>query len=392
MKILHFIDIFDFSLGGIVQFVFQQVRALAQHDQQVTLVAGQGTDLPESWRHATNGQYPVAIELTGKPGIQGRLSSRQLHQFIDLARQSDIVHLHGTWILGNVQIARQLVRLKKPIIVSTHGMLDDWSLSQKSIKKQIFLQLFGKRYIRRAARVHCTAAAERQQVIKNLGFEPPITIIPPIIELPAWGDSHRTELLSTELGLATTAPRIVFLSRLLPNKGPEILLDALALVKQQGQVFQAIMVGPGEESYVQGLRNQAQRLGLQGDVHWLGMQREPYKTACYRESDVYVLPTIQENFGIVLVEAMAMGLPIVTTRGTDVWQELESRGATIVDRSAAAIAGAIRETIHSLDACRERAATSAQQVRQWLDPIRVCKEYLKMYQQALSDQPRSVRS
>lgn len=386
MKILHFIDVFDFSLGGIVQFVYQQVRALAAEGLSVTLVAGRGPDLPDAWRSPAAKQVPRAIELTGKLGVQGRLQKSQLQQVLELAQSADLVHLHGTWILGNVQIAAKLAPSNKPVVVSTHGMLDDWSLGHKPLKKKIFLHLFGKRYLRQATRIHCTAEAEKQQVVKNIGFEPSISVIPPVIELPPWEiDQPHVPFLDSVPGLKKDVPRILFLSRLLPNKGPDILLEALALVKQKRQAFHGVMVGPGEPAYVQELRQQAQRLGLESDVSWLGMQREPNKSNCYREADLYVLPTVQENFGIVLVEAMAMGLPVITTRGTDVWRELGDRGAIVSERTPAAISMAILNALSSLPLLKQKALDSAQRVREWLNPTQVALAFIEMYQESVRD-------
>jgi len=107
----------------------------------------------------------------------------------------------------------------------------------------------------------------------------------------------------------------------------------------------------------------------------------------YQAADVFVLPTSQENFGYVLIEAMACGTPVVTTKGVDIWEELQQAGAVIVEPDANQIAIAI----HPLMADRGRARQLGLQGRDWvfrrLLPERVITDYEQMYQ-GLADQPR----
>jgi glycosyltransferase involved in cell wall biosynthesis len=111
------------------------------------------------------------------------------------------------------------------------------------------------------------------------------------------------------------------------------------------------------------------------------------KVSLFQAADVFVLPTSHENFGIVLVEAMAAGTPVITTRAVDIWQELQSAGAVIVDQDADQIATAIRSLIADLPAAKQR----GQQGREWvfreLDRDRVIGAYERMYRDVCRAHP-----
>src|SRR5207248_2150044 len=101
---------------------------------------------------------PPPREIPGKP-----LGAEALQIAEASIRDADILHLHGPWLDGNRQLAEIARRYGVPYIVTLHGMLDDWSMSQRAIKKRLYMMLWGKRFLDRAACVHCTAAAELAQ-------------------------------------------------------------------------------------------------------------------------------------------------------------------------------------------------------------------------------------
>ena len=116
---------------------------------------------------------------------------------------------------------------------------------------------------------------------------------------------------------------------------------------------------------------------------FLGMVRGVEKLSLYQLADVFVLPTYQENFGLVLPEAMAAGTPVVTTRGTDIWRELEQAGAKIVSNSPTSIADAIEEFL-SDEPQRERVGQQGREyVRHWLNHDHVTEGYEKMYRDTI---------
>ncbi len=115
------------------------------------------------------------------------------------------------------------------------------------------------------------------------------------------------------------------------------------------------------------------------------MVRGIEKISLYQACDLFVLPTHQENFGLVLPEAMACGTPVITTRGVDIWPELESGGATIVDGTPEAIARAIKDLLSDPEALAARGERARRFVCDWLNPTDLAARYEAMYRDAIAD-------
>jgi glycosyltransferase involved in cell wall biosynthesis len=259
-------------------------------------------------------------------------------------------------------------------------MLDQWSLTQKWLKKWLFLALVGRRFLAGAARVHCTASAELAQVARFLRPGTGI-VIPYPIDLSAFLEPPGPQrALSEYPELIENVPRLLFLSRLHPKKRPDLLIEAAALLEKGGQPCQLILAGPGEPAYVALLQRLALKRGLVRPILFTGMVSGLLKRSLYQAADVFVLPSSQENFGIVLVEAMAAGTPVVTTRGVDIWEELQGAGAVIAGQDASQIASAIRSLLADLPKAERQGQLGREWVFRDLNVDRVIGDYERMYQ------------
>lgn len=133
---------------------------------------------------------------------------------------------------------------------------------------------------------------------------------------------HGVELPTT----VTSASRLrqaVFLGRLHPKKQVDVLLRAWARLRPQG--WQLLIAGGGEAEYERQLRLLAKRSDLGNSVRFLGIVEGEAKSALLAGSQLFLQPSLQENFGIAVAEALAHGLPVLTTRGTP-WSEIEASG------------------------------------------------------------------
>jgi len=293
---------------------------------------------------------------------------------------ADVLHLHGAWdVPGSPSLAREARRLRLPYIVSTHGQLSEWELSQKWLKKKLYLALFGRRHLSRAAAVHCTAEAELAQASR---FLPPgrgkIVSLP--IDLSAFVELPGPELaLRAFPQIDTNKPRVLLLSRLHPMKRPDLLIEAMARLKQAGQAFQLILAGPGKTEYVAYLHDLVRRLGLEDCVLFTGMVTGSTKISLYQAATVFALPTWMENFGYVLFEALAAGTPVITTRRADMWQELQNAGVGIVDPDPDAIASSIRSLLTDPAGARQLGQKGRAWVFQKFESDRVFAEFEQLY-------------
>ena len=317
---------------------------MAARGHHVTLLTSDSADVPPGWL-AGGTALPCVITLQ-EPGRFAQLLPRAaLNRAAETLASCDVLHLHGAWEPANRQFARLSRRIKIPYVVTVHGMLDDWSMAQRPLKKKLYLALGGLRFFERAAAVQCTARAELEQAAKHLGKSRGVVIpclvdLSPFDALPGPVPAHAAFPDSS-----TDLPKVLLLSRLHPKKGIEVLIGAAALLRRRGRPVRVLVAGRGDASYEAELRALVRQQGLEDDVKFLGLVRGVEKVSLYQAADVFALPTSQENFGLVLPEAMACRTPVVTTRGVDIWQEIQAAGATIADATPAAFADAIAKLL-----------------------------------------------
>jgi glycosyltransferase involved in cell wall biosynthesis len=382
IRCVHYLPSIRLEEGGVARAVLDFCGAFAALGHPTSLITGDAADVPAAWMSASaqGAGTPRVVKIDAPGRTLGLLRHRAKSNAAEALRDADVLHLHAPWLQSNLQLASLARRTGLPYVLSAHGMLDDWSMSQKRLKKRLYLTLFGNRLFRNAARIHCTAQAELQQAGRWFGPEKGV-VIPLIMDPAPFRDLPGPELARGRFApLRGDEPKLLFLSRVHPKKGIELLLRAAAELRhRRGRPCTVLIAGPGEPTYVASLQTLATELGIDQATHFLGMVRGAEKLSLYQAADCFVLPTSQENFGFVLLEAMACGTPVVTTRGVDIWQELEGAGASIVERTADAVASAIERSVADPTA----AAALGQRGRQWvldyIEPTRVAREYETLY-------------
>ncbi|MBV5329443.1 MAG: glycosyltransferase [Chlorobium sp.] len=224
---------------------------------------------------------------------------------------SSIIHDQGIWQLNNHAAVAVAKKTATPIIVSLRGMIEPWSMSQKKLKKKIAWNLYQERDLNSVNLLHATAQQEAQNAA-NLGLRKPVAIIPNGVEVPQW--RKRTVSMDAE-------KTIFFLSRVHPKKGLLNLVSAWQQVKELG--WKIVVAGPDEAGHKHEVMSAINAAGLQDCFEFIGPIDDTAKWDWYFNADLFVLPTFSENFGIVIAEALACGVPVITTTGTP-WQELNT--------------------------------------------------------------------
>lgn len=387
LRILHVHRNLKLAKGGVVRFVIDLAKALAR-EHEVTVVSPDVSDAPGEWKRGRESEssalVPRCAEMMGPSLPMDVLSAGAIANVLPLIEWCDVAHFHGAWMPMNIQLAAQCRRLGKPYIASPHGMLDDWCMNQARLKKRIFHTLAGAKFFANAARVHCTAQAELDQSSawfpRSLGV-----VIPPLVDLAAYRVLPGAELWRRERARSATteSPIVLFLSRLHPKKRPDILIEAAAMLRDRGIRASFVLAGPGDEPYVASLRERARAMRVEDRVEFPGLVTGEMKLSLYQAASVFALPTSQENFGLVLAEAMACGTPVVTTRGVDIWPELESSGGAIVtEASASAFAGAIEALLSDRSKRHAMSVAARSSIFSWLDEASVLSRYVEMYSRA----------
>ena len=260
--------------------------------------------------------------------------SRQFQSGLQRLVGSDrnaVVHDHAVWLASNHAVAKFCRRHGIARVVSPRGMLGTWALGNGRWKKRLAWLLYQRKDIVSATGFHATSEQEACEV-RALGFKQPIAVVPNGLDVPAELPKRK------ETGFR----QALFLSRIHPKKG---LLQLVRAWQAAGvsQEWRLCIAGPDENGHQREVEALVEQLGLQKQIGFVGAYDDSAKWQAYVNADLFVLPSFNENFGIVIAEAMAAGLPVLTTTGTP-WSVLkENQMGWWVDASVEALTAALIE-------------------------------------------------
>lgn len=238
----------------------------------------------------------------------------------------DVVTVESLWQYPTYVAAKACRTRGVPYVVSTNGMLDEWSLAQKAWKKRPYLFLLERATLEGAAAIHATSKGEFNnshlegwnvgKLVIPLGINPSI-----YNELPDQSDFfNRYPALSGK--------RIVlFLGRLHYKKQPDVAIRAFQRACHDKENTCFVIAGDGSAEYVKYLERLAEDLGVRGNVFFTGLLQDEAVREAYRAATLFILPSWQENFGLSVVEAMAAGCPVIISKQIDLAGDIESAGA-----------------------------------------------------------------
>jgi glycosyltransferase involved in cell wall biosynthesis len=293
---------------------------------------------PAVTRRVLESSSPLALKL-GNPVRQA------LAAWSPSARPA-LLHGHGVWTAVNHWTAHAARRWHVPLILHPHGMLEPWALQHKGGKKRLALALYQRRDLDTAQVLVATAEQEYEN-LRALGLRQPIAIIPNGVPLP---DSDA--VLARPPRLAGAPRTVLFLGRVYPVKGLLNLIDAWARMRPAG--WRLHIAGPDEAGHLAEVLARARQAGVSEAVEYVGVVDGAAKSALYHGADLFVLPSFTENFGVVVAEALAHGLPVITTHGAP-WADLPVFGCGWwIPIGVEPLAEALREAMALSDA--ERAA------------------------------------
>jgi glycosyltransferase involved in cell wall biosynthesis len=227
------------------------------------------------------------------------------------SRTFDVIHNHSLWSMANVAVG-WAPRGDAILVTSPRGTLSKWALSRSSSLKRLIWPI-QNRAIFGAELLHATSREECQD-IRAVGFRGPVAIIPNGIDVVPVSEIVQAEKFER-------SRTVLFLSRIHPKKGIDLLLKAWAQVEVQHPDWELVIAGTGEASHVAEMSHLAVKLGVKR-ARFPGPLYGGAKSAAYTRAAVFVLPTHSENFGMVVAEALAHGCPAIVSKGAP-WSGLQ---------------------------------------------------------------------
>jgi glycosyltransferase involved in cell wall biosynthesis len=275
--------------------IIQRVQSSAGSSYSLTRLA--------AWL-AAKGHESDVLSAAGGAGLAA------LAEYRRRARAAGVLHGHGAWRPTDLFPLAVGRNPQARIVCSPAGTLAPWSMQYKSWRKTPFWLVVQRPAFARAHCFHATSDLEAAD-IRRLGFRQPIAVVPNSVEIPsALAGQRRYELL--------------FLGRLAPEKNVEPLLLAWQRLEREFPQWTLRIAGPLGGAYPQLMKARAEQLGL-ARCEFTGELDAAGKAAAFSTARLFVLPSLTENFGIVVAEALAHGVPVVTTTRTP-WSGLATHG------------------------------------------------------------------
>jgi glycosyltransferase involved in cell wall biosynthesis len=282
----------------------------------------------------------------------------------------DIIHIHGAWSLITLLSCIYGYLFNIPYVIHTHGMLSTWSIQHKYIKKNIALFLYQKWCLKKSQLIFLTSLSEYNDLCKIVLNVNSIVINQGIFfQIP--------KIIDRFLKDPKRIRNVLFLSRLHPVKGIYELLEAWKVLNPSNWVLN--IAGPNEGNTLDKVMAFIKLHNLDNSVKVLGAADSFLRFKLFSSADLFILPSHSENFGIVILESLSFGVPVITTKNTP-WKTLEDNACGWwVDMNINALYSALDQAISLSDVERENMGKRGFELSQKYDNGLLSKKILLEY-------------
>jgi glycosyltransferase involved in cell wall biosynthesis len=328
MNILRIISSINPDSGGPIEGLKQSSLALVDLGHTIHVACLDSSDDP--WIE----NFPFRVYPLGPASFKYAFSKNLVPWLKSNACQYDCIIVEGIWQYASFGTWRALRHSSIPYFVYTHGMLDPWfkhTYPLKHLKKWLYWPWSEYRVLKDAKAVLFTTEEERQlarqsfwlyqcnEEVINFGTSAPGGIV-----------QQQHEVFWQRFPNLRGKRIFLFLGRIHPKKGCDLLISAFAKVSHLDDTLHLVIVGPDQVGWKSKLQQQILQLGIHHRVTWAGSLAGDVKLGALRTAELFVLPSHQENFGISVVEALSCGLPVLISNKVNIWREIQAGQAGLV--------------------------------------------------------------
>lgn len=332
--ICHLVNTIEPTAGGPAYSIPRLCDGLRQAGDRVELLTLTGPQ--QHLVRAEHNAFPIVgpRRLGHSPGMW-----RWLKENVS-GNEPTILHSHNLWALPSIYPHFLSRRTGVPHVVSPRGTLTDYSMNSGSRFKRVYWPFVQLPALRQAIGLHATATSELED-IRRFGLSQPVAVIPNGIDVPDDSNAGRPHGQSSKV--------VLYLGRIHPEKGLACLLEAWAAVHQRHADWKLRIVGPDVCGYKAELARLLEDRRISGVEFADPVYGKAEKTAVYRSSAIYVLPSPSENFGVTIAEALVAGVPVVANHGAPWEGVVENRCGWWIPHGPAPLATTLTEAIGKSD-------------------------------------------
>lgn len=328
-----------FKYGGPIASVHALNRALVKKRVNVTVYAtnaGLDGKVPLNDEVDIDGVkvtyfgFVKLLEFIGRTGWQFSWpTTKALRKNLKIF---DLIHLHAIWNYPTAAAAYYCRQYKKPYIISPRGVLYPYTTKKKFWKKLPYYYLIAKRDIEGADAIHYTTEDEAERCHSFLGLNNRAIIIPNGIDLSEFNELPDKGKLRDRYPSLKDKKVVLFLGRIHWKKGLNLIAKAYSKLARERKDVHLLIVGPDEGGYGKKVRGWLEDESVLEQATFTGMLNGKEKIEAFAGSDIFVLPSYSENFGMAVVEAMACRLPVVISNQVGIHREVQRAEAGLIVR------------------------------------------------------------
>ncbi len=344
MKALHIVASLAVDWGGPPRMVASLCESLQAKGIACTVLA---PDLPKGARLVEIEGVRVETFPTGwlSPLWTGH-SPKLAARLLDIVAGFDVVHIHELWHHSHYVAAKAASRAGKSYVIAPYGALQPWALKQKPIRKRLYWSIAQRRILERAAAVHVSSKAEAEAALHTNRRSRPV-VIPGGVDVSQFAVLPDREVFERSHPELKGKRVILFLGRLHPVKGLDLLADALAELAREDRYSDvyAVCVGPDEDGYLAALERKFMSVGVLERTIFTGALTGEDRLAALSRADLFTLPSYSEGFSVAVLEALAAGLPVLISQACNFPEVSEVEAGEVVAAASGEVASGLRRIL-----------------------------------------------
>ena len=340
LNILHVTQSAGAAGGGVAKYIWDLHDWMLAHNATATRAGANSASNSASVSQPNLTSRVIACDTCGHadntsatvlarkwPAFLGRTDIAQWLQQLEV--KPNIIHIHGLRCYHNAQAATWAARNKIPVVVTPHAQLMPFTMARNTLQKNIYDTLIERPMLAHANAVHFVSQVERNDsAYANITANKSV-VVPIGMNRAQWNDlaPQTIDALDNTLNnsLNNTYPLIAFFGYLSYRKGLDLLIDALPAILARQPNARLVIAGGDSDHILPELQQRANTLGASNNITWLPNITRPQARWLLERADCFALPSRAESFSIGILEALALGTPVVASREST-WDALQQQG------------------------------------------------------------------